>query len=199
MTTRPSTPSCSSARLRPWFARKLKERSSRPPMSVTRPTLIAGPAGAPVSVPAVVAAAVSAAPVVSVPSSSPPQPVSATSTTTSRSERRRLRRVITPLITPEGTGRGGFENPPLPRPYSAFTLAGGRRGRLRPHDDLARRDLLADVLDRGLQRRRDPAGDLAVADSTGLDVEDHVAVRAEVGTGRLRGADRAEHGDVDLL
>src|SRR5919205_3305673 len=40
MSPRPWIPSCFSASCRPLLARKLNERSFRPPMSVTRPTLI---------------------------------------------------------------------------------------------------------------------------------------------------------------
>src|SRR6478672_321472 len=45
MSTRPSTPSWLFASSRPLLARALNERSLRPPMSVTRPTLIFLPAG----------------------------------------------------------------------------------------------------------------------------------------------------------
>src|SRR4029078_1442058 len=40
MNTRPVVPSCASALSSPLLARKLNERSFRPPMSVTRPALI---------------------------------------------------------------------------------------------------------------------------------------------------------------
>src|SRR4051812_35728450 len=46
MSVRPWTPSCVWASSRPLLARKLNERSLRPPMSVTRPTLIFLPCGA---------------------------------------------------------------------------------------------------------------------------------------------------------
>src|SRR4051812_47444422 len=54
---------------RPWLASELNERSLRPPMSVTRPTLIALPAGA-----AAVEVVPAAADVLVLLSSSEPQP-----------------------------------------------------------------------------------------------------------------------------
>src|SRR5262245_24590898 len=53
MSVRPWTPSCCFASWRPLFARKLNERSLRPPMSVTSPTLICLPDDAAVDEPLV--------------------------------------------------------------------------------------------------------------------------------------------------
>ena len=159
-------------------------------MSVTRPTLIASPAGAVVAPPpASVAVSAVAGRLLVV--------AAAAGEREQRQDGGRAGPHDPPVAHKAvGTGRGGFRNP---APSGEEPPArDGRRGRLGDLD-LAGRDLRPKAQESPAPRGLNPRGEPAVADTTVLDRVRRVDAAAERRAGLARQLDGGEHRDIDLL